>query len=81
MDVELTGDWPKPTKKRGDDAIREKEAIGRRLKPAYDGGMSLRQLAEATGYSYGYVHTCLKHAGVTLRERGSNRRPGRVLSV
>jgi hypothetical protein len=80
--AELTAEeWPKPSKRRGENGRTEKQEIGRRLKPYYDSGMSLRQLAEKTGYSYGYVHTCLSHAGVQMRDRGSNKFPGRVMSI
>ncbi|AEM88891.1 helix-turn-helix domain-containing protein [Streptomyces violaceusniger] len=82
MASELTGEeWPRPSRRRGETGRQEKADIGRRLKKRYDNGMSLRQLADLTGYSYGYVHTCLAHAGVTMRDRGSNKFPGRVLSM
>jgi len=82
MTSELTGEeWPRPSRRRGERGHQEKVTVGRRLKKWYEGGMSLRQLAEGTGYSYGYVHTCLVHAGVTMRDRGSNKFPGRVLSL
>ncbi|MFD8340309.1 helix-turn-helix domain-containing protein [Streptomyces solisilvae] len=82
MTSELTGEeWPPPTRRRGEAGNAEKAAIGRRLKPKYDDGMSLRQIAQETGYSYGYVHTCLGHAGVKMRDRGSNKFPGRVVSL
>jgi hypothetical protein len=40
----------------------------------YDDGASIRQLAEDTGRSYGFVHQLLVDAGVTLRGRGDNTR-------
>ena len=40
----------------------------------YDNGASIRQLAEDTGRSYGFVHRLLAEAGVTLRGRGGNTR-------
>jgi hypothetical protein len=40
----------------------------------YDNGASIRQLAEQTGRSYGFVHRLLADADVTLRGRGGNTR-------
>lgn len=40
------------------------------LKRRYDEGESIRQLAAATGRSYGFVHRLLGEAGVELRGRG-----------
>jgi Helix-turn-helix domain len=40
----------------------------------YDNGASIRQLAQDTGRSYGFVHGLLAEAGVTLRGRGGNTR-------
>ncbi|MFL1377162.1 MULTISPECIES: helix-turn-helix domain-containing protein [unclassified Nocardiopsis] len=40
------------------------------LKRRYDAGESIRQLAAATGRSYGFVHRLLGEAGVELRGRG-----------
>jgi hypothetical protein len=40
----------------------------------YDNGASIRQLAEDTGRSYGFVHRLLAEADVTLRGRGGNTR-------
>lgn len=40
------------------------------LKKKYDKGASIRELAEATGRSYGFVHRVLVDAGVQLRSRG-----------
>ncbi|MQY39812.1 hypothetical protein SRB17_78400 [Streptomyces sp. RB17] len=40
------------------------------LKQAYEGGASIRALAETTGRSYGFVHRILTEAGVSLRGRG-----------
>jgi len=72
---------PKPTRKRGAAAFEEKRRIGLTLKPRYlDDGKSLRAIAEETGLSYGYVHSCLLAAGVAMRARGHNRGPGQVVS-
>jgi hypothetical protein len=49
-------------------AARDKLAAD--LKKAYEGGASIRVLAESAGRSYGFVHGILTEAGVTLRGRG-----------
>jgi len=74
--------WPKLSLRRGEAGRQQKREIGLRLKPLYDeGGMSLRQLAAETGYTFAFVRACLKEAGVLLRKRGSFRRPSPVLSL
>jgi hypothetical protein len=40
------------------------------LKKQYDKGKSIRELAEAHGRSYGFVHRVLSESGTTLRGRG-----------
>jgi hypothetical protein len=40
------------------------------LRKKYDGGESIRTLAESTGRSYGFVHRILSESGTTLRGRG-----------
>jgi predicted transcriptional regulator len=40
------------------------------LKRKYEKGSSIRDLAENTGRSYGFVHRVLCEAGVQLRSRG-----------
>ena len=49
------------------------------LKKRYDGGESIRALANATGRSYGFIHRILTETGVTLRGRGGATR-GRVIA-
>ncbi|MET7543886.1 helix-turn-helix domain-containing protein [Streptomyces sp. NPDC005507] len=44
------------------------------LKAAYEGGASIRSIAESTGRSYSFVHRILTEAGATLRGRGGNTR-------
>lgn len=44
------------------------------LKKKYERGASIRQLAESTGRSYGFVHRVLGESGVFLRGRGGNTR-------
>jgi hypothetical protein len=40
------------------------------LRKKYDGGESIRTLAQSTGRSYGFVHRILSESGATLRGRG-----------
>ncbi|MDQ6648949.1 MAG: helix-turn-helix domain-containing protein [Actinomycetota bacterium] len=49
-------------------AERDKLAVDLRKK--YDGGQSIRHLAEASGRSYGFVHRILSESGTSLRGRG-----------
>lgn len=42
----------------------------------YRQGASIRMLAKEIGYSYGFVHSVLKAAGVRFRTRGGNTRGG-----
>ncbi|MCI0687746.1 MAG: helix-turn-helix domain-containing protein [Sporichthyaceae bacterium] len=47
-----------------------REKLASDLKRKYEGGASIRALAEQTGRSYGFVHRMLTESGVTLRGRG-----------
>ncbi len=40
------------------------------LRKRYEGGESIRLLAESSGRSYGFVHRILNESGATLRGRG-----------
>jgi len=40
------------------------------LKPRYEAGATIRQLAEETGYSYGNVANLLRLAGTRMRPKG-----------
>lgn len=40
------------------------------IKRKYDEGESIRDIAQATGRSYGFVHRLLSESGVKLRGRG-----------
>jgi predicted transcriptional regulator len=51
----------------------ERERLTSTLRKKYEKGASLRELAEQTGRSYGFVHRVLSDAGVTLRGRGGSR--------
>ncbi|WEP00044.1 helix-turn-helix domain-containing protein [Streptomyces sp. FXJ1.172] len=55
-----------------------RDRLASELKKAYEGGASIRALAEDTGRSYGFVHRILTEAGVSLRNRGGapRSRPG-----
>jgi predicted transcriptional regulator len=45
-----------------------------KLAARYEKGVSIRQLAEETGRSYGFIHRILSESDVTLRRRGGNTR-------
>ena len=49
---------------------RDRDKLTTDLRKKYDGGASIRALAEASGRSYGFVHRVLKDSGTTLRGRG-----------
>lgn len=51
-------------------AGEDRSELSVELKRRYDAGESIRQLAAATGRSYGFVHRLLSEAGVELRGRG-----------
>ncbi len=57
-----------PKGRRVTGSERDKLAID--LKKKYSGGASIRQLAEATGRSYGFIHRVLSESGASLRGRG-----------
>jgi predicted transcriptional regulator len=48
----------------------DRSKLSAELKKAYDKGRSIRELADAHGRSYGFVHRVLSESGVTLRGRG-----------
>ena len=48
----------------------ERERLASELKQQYDSGKSIRELAESSGRSYGFVHRILSESGTTLRGRG-----------
>ncbi|MGP3684527.1 helix-turn-helix domain-containing protein [Streptomyces sp. IBSNAI002] len=52
-----------------------RETLAAQLKTDYEGGASIRSLANSTGRSYGFVHRILTETGVTLRARGGAIRP------
>jgi hypothetical protein len=48
----------------------ERDRLSADLRRKYDGGASIRALADATGRSYGFVHRILTESGAALRGRG-----------
>jgi hypothetical protein len=48
----------------------DRDRLAGDLKKKYEGGESIRKLADATGRSYGFVHRILTETGATLRGRG-----------
>ena len=48
----------------------ERDTVATDLKKRYDGGESIRSLAESTGRSYGFVHRILSASGTAMRARG-----------
>jgi hypothetical protein len=48
----------------------EREKLAGELRKKYDGGQSIRQIAESSRRSYGFVHRILSESGTTLRGRG-----------
>ena len=48
----------------------DRESLSGHLKKKYEGGSSIRALAEEHGRSYGFVHRILSESGATLRGRG-----------
>jgi hypothetical protein len=57
----------------------ERRKLGIDLAARYRGGTSIRELATASGRSYGFVHRLLRECGVTMRPQGgaSHTRPRR----
>jgi hypothetical protein len=52
----------------------ERSKLANDLKKQYDKGLSIRELAETNGRSYGFVHRVLSESGVELRGRGGSSR-------
>ena len=50
------------------------DTLADELRKRYDGGESIRSLAESTKRSYGFVHRLLSESGATLRSRGGANR-------
>lgn len=52
---------------------RERAELRKELKRLYESGSSIRDLCDATGRSYGFIHRMLTEAGVEFRSRGGPR--------
>ena len=52
----------------------DRSSLAGDLRKRYDGGDSIRSLAESTKRSYGFVHRLLSESGATLRSRGGANR-------
>ncbi len=50
-----------------------REALARELRGQYEAGRSFREIAEATGRSYGFVRNVIGESGAILRKRGGSR--------
>ncbi len=48
----------------------DRDQLGTKLSKQYLAGASIRDLANETGRSYGFVHRILVDSGVKLRSRG-----------
>jgi hypothetical protein len=48
----------------------DRSTLSDQLKTQYEGGASIRALAEESGRSYGFVHRILSESGASLRGRG-----------
>ena len=48
----------------------QRDKLAADLRKKYEGGQSIRALADSTGRSYGFVHRILSETGVELRGRG-----------
>jgi hypothetical protein len=55
----------------------ERDKLAQDLRKKYEGGQSIRLLAESSGRSYGFVHRILSESGTTLRGRGGATRGAR----
>ena len=56
----------------------DRDSLSVQLKKKYEGGSSIRALAEEHGRSYGFVHRILSESGATLRGRGGATRKKKV---
>ena len=48
----------------------DRDSLAATLKKKYEGGASIRALAEEHSRSYGFVHRILSESGASLRGRG-----------
>jgi hypothetical protein len=54
-----------------------RESLTSEVRKQYESGASIRQLAQETGRSYGFIHRLLVESDVTLRGRGGPTRGNR----
>ena len=59
----------------------DRDKLATDLRKKYEGGSSIRALAESTGRSYGFVHRILSESGASLRGRGGATRGARAGKV
>lgn len=59
----------------------ERKRLAEAFAREYGEGRSIRAIAEAHGRSYGFVHSVLNEAGVSLRARGGDVRTGTARSA
>ncbi|HEU4751822.1 MAG TPA: helix-turn-helix domain-containing protein [Armatimonadota bacterium] len=52
----------------------ERDRLASDLRRRYEAGESIRNLINATGRSYGFVHDLLVQSGATMRKRGGDTR-------
>jgi predicted transcriptional regulator len=51
-------------------SMKTRDKLLHELRSAYEKGASIRNLAAATGRSYGSVHSMLRESGTAMRGRG-----------
>ncbi len=56
----------------------DRDTLSQQFKKKYEGGSSIRALAEESGRSYGFVHRILSESEATLRGRGGATRKKRA---
>lgn len=54
--------------------LAQREDAAAKIPPVYNDGLSIRDIAEITGRSYGFIHRLLTENGVELRGRGGDTR-------
>lgn len=52
---------------------QRRERLAAQVREQYDSGMSVRQIAAASGRSYGSVHRILAETATSMRRRGGTR--------
>ena len=50
----------------------ERDSLTDEVRGKYEAGASIRELAEQTGRSYGFIHRLLTESDTTLRGRGGS---------